>query len=125
MDARYTNISELEKALNLVNERYKGNITFKKLEPKGKRVNFTLTVNNTKDPGYRRGFQGRKVSAACWHAHGHFFECLFQVNPKAEVFSRWTGHWITQHGGNWQDKNIGSLYRPLEYSAACDCNGRW
>ena len=114
------NIEQLEKALEAVNKRYKGNVKFKRLEPNGRRVNFTLTVKSAKDPGGRRGFSGKRVAAACWHVHGHFFEELFKINSEAWISSG--GSKITKERGNWQDRNIGSMIKPLYYSEACDCD---
>jgi len=126
----------LQAALNIVNQKYEGNIKFKSIEPKGKQFQFTLTVIDSKKPGHRRGFpeykdmfsrnpvkvkDGKRLAAACWHVHGDFFDALFEVNPKAGVFSA-KGNWITIHGGNWQDWNIGSNMFPLYFSEACDCN---
>ena len=126
MDTTAT-ISELETALMRVNEKYDGNIRFKRLEQKnGRRVLFTLTVNSSREAGHRLGnftFSGkpqRRMAAACWHAHGDFFESLFEVNPQAVV--RAGIRKITRDAGNWQDWNIGSMMQPMYYSEACECN---
>lgn len=135
MIAKNCTMEDLQKALALVNQRYAGNIKFKTLEQKGRRVSFTLTVVDSKEPGHRRGIGWRdekpkRLAAACWHVHGHFFECLFSVNPEAGVYSSGSlarpqaGKWITILGGNWQDRII----RPgcggqtaVMWSQACDC----
>jgi hypothetical protein len=129
-------MAEMKAALEIVNQKYDGNIKFKSLETKGKRISFTLTVNQTSigkgknkisGPGTRRGHSGQRIAAACWHVHGDYFDALFSVNTKAEVWASGslanplTGKWITIAGGNWQDWNIGSSYRPLKMSEACDC----
>jgi hypothetical protein len=121
MDAKNITIEQMQKALTKVNKKYKGNIAFRYIEQNGRRVSFTLTVNSSKGPGGRRGFSGRRVSAACWHAHGNFFECVFSICPDAVIISRGIGVTITRAYGNWQDKNIGSQIQPLYYSEACDC----
>ena len=126
MRARNTTISELEKALAIVNEKYDGNIRFKRLEQNGSGVNFTLTVNSSREPGHRRGFHGfdgkepKRLAAACWHVHGDFFDALFTVKPDAIVRSQ-GDKVITKDAGNWQDWNIGSQMYPMYYSEACDC----
>lgn len=127
MKAKNTTISDLENALAIVNAKYAGNIRFKRLEQNGRGVNFTLTVNSSREPGHRRGFASfdgkppKRLASACWHAHGDFFDALFAVNPNAVIRSQ-GDKIITKEKGNWQDWNIGSEYRPLYFSEACDCN---
>ena len=114
-------IEELEKALKAINQRYNGNITFRRIEQISKgRVRFTLTVHDSRGPGSRISPHGRRIKAACWHAHGHFFEVLFAINP--EAFVRSQGKLITKDAGNWEDRNIGSQLSPFYFSEACDCN---
>lgn len=115
-------VETLEKALAKINRKYAGNISFAHILPVGKRVDFTLTVKSSKAPGSRRGFSGKRVAAACWHAHGDLFDAIFAIDPTAKVISRGgPGAVITKDGGNWQDCNIGSQMQPLMYSQACDC----
>ena len=141
MIARNVTESDMYMALAMVNQDYDGNIAFKSFEPKGKGFSFTLTVKETSRgkgknkyaaPGVRKSassFQQRRIAAACWHVHGHFFEALFKIAPDARVFSTFfkrfqsdsfTG-WITKDGGNWLDGNIGSTYSPIMFSEACFC----
>jgi len=124
---------ELERALELVNERYDGNIRWNRQpETKGSRTRFTLRVNSARGPGARRGLStGRHLSSACWHVHGYFFEALFKVNPSAWVESNCGtidgAKRITIDGGNWRDRVAGQKYNgrefiPLHFSMACECN---
>jgi hypothetical protein len=115
-------------ALAVVNARYDGNINFKTLEPKGKRISFTLTVLSTTIgkgkakvtlPGVSIK-RGKRIAAACWHVHGDFFEALFKVCPGAEISA--LGKVITKDGGNWQDWNTGSLMDRVPASACCECH---
>ena len=116
---------QMEKALALVNTKYDGNITWNRVpEPKGKAFNFTLTVHSSKSAGHRLGMQHgngkqRRIAAACWHVHGHFFEALLSIAPDARIIT--TKSVITKYGGNWQDCNIGSMMFPMYYSEACEC----
>jgi hypothetical protein len=121
---------DLYKALRAVNTRFQGNIKFKTFEEKGKRYSFTLTVIDSKAPGHRRKTWGPKpgrIAAACWHVHGYFFEELFKIQPLAGVLSSGSlanptaKRWITIDGGNWQDRNMGSMINPVMWSQACDC----
>ncbi len=110
---------ELKKALFLVNEIFNDNIKFKDISQiSTNRIRFTLTVNESFNEGSRRSREGRKISAACWHVHGQFFDFLFQINK--DIVIRSQGRKITINGGNWQDWNMGSNYY---YSQACECSG--
>ena len=113
---------QLRQALEEVNKLYDGNVIFNRQpEPMGSRARFTLRVKDSKGPGARRSHQGRRMSSACWHVHGDFFDKLFKVNPEAYVVAGGCKR-ISRHGGNWQDRNIGSRMNPLYFSEACDCN---
>ena len=155
MIARNCSRQNLLDALELINNsealndkagpigNFKGNIRFKKLETQGKGFSFTLSVLSTHHGkgknkiallGVRRSASsyqsGRLISAACWHAHGRFFDALFSLAPAARVYSSWFkrsdtgkfGAWIDANGGNWQDGQIGSMAYPIMYSEACTCN---
>ena len=112
-------VNQLRDALTEVNERFEGNIRFKTLVPSGKRVSFTLTVNDSKGKGGRRSHTGRRIAAACWHVHGYFFEALLKID--SEIFITSSIGRIDKSGGNWQNRNIGSIMYPMYYSEACDC----
>lgn len=119
------NQTDLQAALDAVNELYENNIEFKRIEPNGRRVLFTLRVKSGLNPGHRLGFHfnndgsRRKLASACWHVHGDFFEALFEVNPECEVTS--SIGTITKDYGNWQDKQVGSMMYPVMFSELCDC----
>jgi len=120
MEFRNCTVEELEAALAKVNEKYNGNVKWKRFpERSGRRFKATLTVESSKGAGARRGRSGQRVAAACWHVHGDFFDALFDIQPEAAVKS--AGNLITRQSGNWQDSNIGSMMQPLMYSRACDC----
>jgi hypothetical protein len=145
MIARNCTQNDLETALQLVNTFYSDNLRFRRLDRDGKGLRFTLTVNRTSigkgkarttAPGVRHGYRAnkdgspRRIAAACWHAHGHFFEALLSLAPSARVLSSFRrlgddgshGSWISAAGGNWIDGNIGSSMYPLRMSEACDCD---
>jgi hypothetical protein len=114
----------LRHALDSINVRYLGNITLVDLEQAGKEIRFSLGVKDTNGPGVLHDSKRRRTTSACWHTLGHFIDELFEVAKEAEVYSDWTGNWITRAGGNRQDKNVGTKDRPLMLSRACDCNSR-
>jgi hypothetical protein len=119
MIAKNVTIEQLKQALKITNQQFDNNIVFKRLEQTGKRVNFTLTVKSSKGKGGRRSYTDRRIAAACWHVHGEFFDTLIAIEPMAEISSNFAT--INSQGGNWQDKNIGSIMEPMMYSEACDC----
>ena len=114
-------IDQLDKALKTINSKYDNNIRFKVIKDiSSKRVQFTITVNDSKGPGARRSAEGRRIAAACWHVHGELFDSLWAQDPDTLIIAgplRMTG-WQD----NWQDRNIGSMYQPLMHSQACECN---
>lgn len=112
---------ELNAALEAVNRKFEGNITIAVNAISRNRNSFTLGVISSRGAGSRIGFTGRRVSAACWHVHGYFFDELIKINPAIWVKSSMAT--VDVNGGNWQDRNIGSAYSPLYYSDACDCGG--
>ena len=135
MQVQNTTIEELEKALAIVNSYYEKNLTWA-TQPRhvGKttrsRVSFRLSAIDCKKKGGRRGFcrnkdgERRRIGGcACWHAHGHFFEALYQVNAKAVIrtasVKSITGP--TFNEGNWQDRQVGSMFDPASFSELCDC----
>lgn len=129
MIVKNANMDHFHAALAVVNERYAGNIKFKTLEPKGRRISFTLTVVSSTigtgkakvtAPGVSIGPNGRRIAAACYHVHGDFFDALFRVCPDAVVMS--LGKVITKDGGNWQDWNKGSMMYPKLASECCECH---
>lgn len=110
-------------ALETASRMFDGNIVFKRIEPTNKartRWTVTLGVRNSRFPGGRISYSGRRVAAACWHVYGTFLDAL---PPYARFRSPYTNGWMMP-GEEWRDWNIGSRYRPLMYSDACDCNRR-
>jgi len=134
---RKCTINDLEAALAKVNKKYDNNIIFNRLDAKG----FTLRVKDCKKAGHRRGFpeftgfnsppnwnKRRRLSSACWHVHGDFFDALFKIEPEAEITTSGSLanplpiNKITKDKGNWQDWDIGAKLNPYMMSEACDCD---
>lgn len=129
---------DLDRALTLVNEIYKGNICFKSRKTIGNSrgggltMQFTLTVLSSKGPGHRLSFyrpwSGKqyRLAAACWHVHGDFFDALLEINPRARIITQ-AGRGsrtniITKDGGNWTDLDVGSVMYPAYLSELCECD---
>lgn len=149
MLAKNCTVADLQRALDIVNVRYAGNVAFRDIQDvstsRTRKVRFTLKVMDSHGPCHRRGVphpgwedrHGRPVKPkhmayACWHCYGHYFMALLQVRPDAVIVGGVSslanpgkaGN-ITKDSGNWQDRNIGSLAYPFMYSKACDCAERW
>jgi hypothetical protein len=112
----------LELALTLANEHFHGNLVFKACQFVGKtrdgrgKVSCTLKVKDINEIGTRRAPRTwRKINAACWHAHGVFFDCL----PGGTKVESCQVHFMA--GDKWQDYNIGSMMYPQSASTACNC----
>ena len=108
-------------ALTKANEHLHGNLRFKTCEHVKTRrdgryeFSVTLTVNDSNEIGSRRSIAGHRISAACWHAHGLFFDAL----PAGTEIR--TGNVKMLAGEKWQDYNIGSRSYPMQASLACNC----
>jgi hypothetical protein len=131
MQVRKTSISDLYKALDIVNQKYSNNIEFRTIEERGRIIRFRLKVKKYSLPGYAVSARSRdknKLSitgSACWHVHGDFFDALLGINKNAIIRAGRSlngAYRITSQGGNWQDYNIGGTAYPFFASEACNCN---
>lgn len=117
----------MQQALAKINERkYNHNIGFRFLE-QGRKVHFRLIANSYDHIGFRITHGGFCHPSGCWHAHGDFFDAVFEVAPDAMILSAGGGDGlikITKDEGNWQDRNIGSKIYPFMFSESCFCNIR-
>jgi hypothetical protein len=116
---------QLQAALVETNKEYNGNIKFKRLDPVGKRYNFTLTVNSSKNKGGRIGMNGRRIAAACFHSHYSIMENLFKQNPNLKIKSAMESYDgyedFKVKAANLAYKNIGSQCQHLSFDDACMC----
>jgi hypothetical protein len=131
-------------ALAQVNGIHDNNIVFKKCEQIPGRTrqgdekwSVILTVRSCYASGGRYYPKSRRhVSAACWHAHGRFFDCLPRDQGVIIVTSM-GGNYNTQSrtkvapGERWSDwivsrrvTNRGRKVRTFA-SDCCHCQGRW
>ena len=115
------NAKSIKNALDQTNKKFDNNLIFKKFEFIGhtrdgmEKNQVTLTVKDSREAGGRRGFSGKRVAAACWHAHGTFFDNLPEGT---EIIASGKKFYA---GDEWIDRNIGSYCQPMYYSEACDC----
>ena len=132
MIVRGATMEELDKALELVNVKYQGNVCWNRRPEKvGRGFRLTLRVKDSKGLGHRLGSTGpiffaknhdeevkfskrKRLISACWHIHGDFFEAL---PLDAKII---TGRGIVKPG-EWPDYDIGSMLNPQMMSEACEC----
>ena len=109
------------------NLKYNGNIVFKNGPNQASRnaVNFTLTVRDSSAQGSRRSKDGRRIAAACWHAHRDIMQAIFSQYPEARLVSA-----LAEYRGEFDfldtfeatgKTNIGSIAQPMRADAACNC----
>lgn len=118
---------ELTQAMRDVNKEYGRNLRFKNGPTcEGRGFRFTLTVNTSAGQGGRRSNTGRKIAAACWHAHRDYFRALYKLNPSAVIKSA-----LATYEGSADfeaqfeatgDRNIGSAFEPQSMRTACECS---
>ena len=112
---------EIGDALNAASELFAGNLEFKRFEHERTRQDgreqfrVTLRVTNSREPGHTHGRQGRHTIAACWHAHGEFFDALPE-GTEIRALGR-----VTHPGNPWVDIDVGSLIYPRYMSELCHC----
>jgi len=124
-----TNFSreQLEAALAVVNVRYSGNVRIIHGTVAKAWRRFTLRVISSKGPGAKismTSFADRRSVAACWHAHGDLFDALWNLEGgSVGAYYIEAGRVGRMHGrgDNWQDFNIGSQFRPIQFSQSCEC----
>jgi hypothetical protein len=123
--------AELRSIVAFISEtQYAGNIVFKR-EPewKGNFCFFTLTVKDSSKAGGRRAASGRRVAAACWHAHRDIMQAIFDQAPAAilvTALARYEGaQGFSDTFPETGFTSIGSMANPLYMGVACECDGEW
>jgi hypothetical protein len=117
---------QIDKALAFTNERYSGNIDYRRCDydgmtrTGGSKYQVTLRTLNSSGPGGRVSLQGRRIGgAACWHVHGVFMDAL----PKdAEIVSSMPERKVKHPGDPWDDWKVSAPIMPDVYiSELCKC----
>ena len=127
---------KLDKAIDKLNEKYGGNIRWNRTPELYRGYNSircTIRVCDCRGKGAKHGLIKQHTISACWHAHGDFFDCILNVEPKAiiivagiginlaskqmKIFKDNSGNIIN----NWQDSQAGSIAHPIMYSKMCNC----
>lgn len=145
MIIRHTTRHHLDDALQLVNERFEGNVMFRDIKMishslgYGESWRVTLRVSSSKGPGHRLamerwgGGKQHRLTAACWHVHGKFFDFLLTINPEAVILTE-VGRekrkpiFKDKESGriqnNWMDAEVGSMMYPALLGDLCECEER-
>ena len=117
-------------AVKFAGERFGDNLTVKRLDFAGRTRNgadkytLTITVKSSAGPGARRSPEGRRIAAACWHAHG----ALIDAMPDGVTVDTSTGAGglrTVKPGDKWHDWRINDLPGSVWYytwaSSLCEC----
>jgi len=119
---------QINKALDIVNVKYEGNVEIRGITPSNKlgtRYLVTLGVKDKNKKGAKFGHclkkngEYRRTRYACWHIHGDFFDALINIDASIRIHT--ARGWIDVTGGNWEDEQIGSMFNPRMFSEACGC----
>ena len=124
---RIKNVTEAQmwSALSIANQKYSDNIMFNRFDRNPRCFDFTLRVKSSRGPGARVSHSGRRITAACWHAHRDVMVEIFNLAPDAVIKSSFATYKGKE--GFYRDypatgmKNIGSMMQPLTFCSACGC----
>jgi hypothetical protein len=104
-------------------ELYEGNII---VHPNA--ASLRLSVASSRGPGARRSHSGRRMAAACWHAHRDVLRELFSQYPHATVRTALATYRGREGFEDWFEMtgatNVGSIAEPQRMDEACDCKLR-
>jgi hypothetical protein len=86
-----------------------------------------VKVNDSRGPGARRSWSGRRMPVACWHVYRDVLAELFERYPNAKVRTA-LAVYDGKHGfySNYPatgDINIGSMVQPTTMPELCQCDG--
>jgi len=88
-------------------------------------IQFTITVKSSRGKGGKISPSGRRVAAACWHAHRDFMKVLFALYPNAilqTMLATYRG--VSDFEENFPSTgniNVGSRMYPSYYKDCCEC----
>lgn len=110
-------------------DHYDGNVIIREVTDRSTsrthHATFTIRVRDSRGPGARRSWQGRRTPSACWHAHWHLMDYLFARYPAAVVrtaLATYTADtWRARaEGTRWL--NVGSMMQPAYATELCECD---
>ncbi len=84
-----------------------------------------IDVSDSRGPGARRSWSGRRMPAACWHAFRDVFAAVVDADPAAVIvtaIARYDGR--DSFEATYPDTahhNVGSMAAPAYMPDLCDC----
>jgi hypothetical protein len=86
-----------------------------------------IIPTSSRSHGARRSWTGRRIKAACWHAHRDVLLALFLDHPEARVFTSMASYvGVEGFKATYPDtayRNIGSELQPAFMPDLCECDG--
>lgn len=130
---RMQNVSRetLDAAVARANETYGGNVkvhgdTHTHNGPRSTTTVGRLSVSDSRGPGARRTWSGRRGPYVCWHAYRDVLRAIFALEPSAVIvttMARYEGsEGFERTYPATADKNIGSMVRPAYMVEMCECS---
>ena len=125
MQFRRCTIDDIQAAIAKVNADKGYDLEFAYTSGGGGNFRGRLLPTTSHDKGARRTHSGRRLRAACWHAHRDVLHELFTQVPNAKVITAMATYigmdgfndWFAMTGA----VNSGSLAEPRRYDDLCDC----
>lgn len=125
MKIKNVSATQMEIALMRANYKYDNNLRFNRFDVNSQSIDFTLRVQSSKGPGHRLSHSGRRMVAACWHAHRDFMRAIFDIAPDAVLRSSMAVYrGKAGFEASYPDtgfRNIGSMMSPVNFKDACEC----
>jgi len=84
-----------------------------------------VVVRDSRSPGARRSWSGRRMPAACWHAFRDVVRATLREYPQAIVktsMARYTYANFEDVYPGTGERNVGSLFQPAYMPDLCDCD---
>ena len=113
----------------LSRDLYDGNIVIRESHDRSTSVTrhatFTIRTRDSRGPGSRRSWSGRRLPAACWHAHWHLMDYIFTAYPEAVVrtaMATYTADTWRDRAEDTRETNIGSQFAPAYMPELCECD---
>lgn len=94
----------------------------------GPRCTITIGVQSSFERGARRSASGRRVAAACWHAHYDVMLAILDINPEARITTGRIGKIVyngredfLQIAPDTAHINVGNAWHFVRIANLCEC----
>lgn len=113
-----TTKQNIEKAFEITNKEYEGNLTLTWNNKKGNFYSLKMEVNNSFKYGARVSHSGRRIAAASWQAFRDFFTEIYKLDENAAIrtaLAKYDNKEDFEYSfPGTEYTNIGSLYNPVQ-----------